>query len=166
MKMKKLYLVRHAKSSWEEPGVTDFDRPLLEIGITKTKKVIRYLKEHKVKIDLMISSPAERAVRTAALIAKGIGYPEEKIRLERKIYDGYYDRILDLIYAVPNQVDSLMIFGHNPTITHLSNLFLHPGIEPLPTTGIVCISFDTDKWESIPLVEPVREFVVFPRQLK
>ena len=164
--MKKLYLVRHAKSSREEPGVTDIDRPLLEKGITRTQKVIKFLKERQVKIDLMISSPAERAIRTAALIAKGLGYPEEQIRLERKIYDGYYDRILDLIYAVPNHVDSLMIFGHNPSITHLSNLFLHPGIEPLPTTGTVCISFDTDKWESIPLVEPVREFVVFPKQFQ
>jgi phosphohistidine phosphatase len=164
--MKKLYLVRHAKSSREESGVTDIDRPLLEKGITRTQKVIKFLKERQVKIDLMISSPAERAIRTAALIAKGLGYPEEQIRLERKIYDGYYDRILDLIYAVPNHVDSLMIFGHNPSITHLSNLFLHPGIEPLPTTGTVCISFDTDKWESIPLVEPVREFVVFPKQFQ
>jgi phosphohistidine phosphatase len=163
--MKKLYLVRHAKSSQEDPGVNDFDRPLLDKGVKRTEKVIRFLKERNVKIDLMISSPAERALKTAVLMANGLGYPEDKIRLERKIYDGYYDRILDLIYSVPNDVDAVMIFGHNPTITHLSNLFLHPGIEPLPTTGTVCISFDTQKWESIPAVEPVREFVVFPKQL-
>jgi len=128
-------------------------------------KVIRFLKERAVTIDLMISSPAERALQTAILVAQGIGYPEEKIRVERKIYDGYYDRILDLIYSTANNVNSLMIFGHNPTITQLANLFLHPGVDLLPTTGIICISFDTKKWESIPSVEPVNEFIVFPKML-
>jgi len=163
--MKRLYLVRHAKSSWEEPGGSDMDRPLLEKGIKRTMKVIRFLKERAVTVDLMISSPAVRALQTAIMVAKGIGYPEEKILVERKIYDGYYDRILDLIYATANEVNSLMIFGHNPTITHLANLFLHPGVDPLPTTGTICISFDTEKWESIPSVEPVNEFIVFPKML-
>jgi phosphohistidine phosphatase len=163
--MKKLYLVRHAKSSWEEPGGSDMDRPLLEKGIKRTMKIIRFLKERAVKIDLMISSPAIRAFQTAVLVAKGIGYPEDKIRVERKIYDGYYDRILDLIYATSNEVNSLMIFGHNPTITHLANLFLHPGVDLLPTTGTICISFDTEKWESIPSIDPVSEFIVFPKML-
>jgi phosphohistidine phosphatase len=163
--MKKLYLVRHAKSSWEEPGGSDMDRPLLEKGIKRTLKVIRYLNEKNIKIDQMISSPATRALQTAILVAKGIGYPEEKIRVDRKIYDGYYDRILDLIYATKNEIQSLMIFGHNPTITHLANLFLHPGVDQLPTTGTICISFDTEKWESIPSVEPVSEFIIFPKML-
>ena len=163
--MKKLYLVRHAKSSWEEPGGSDMDRPLLEKGIKRTLKVIRFLNEHNVRIDQMISSPATRAIQTAILVAKGIEYPEDKIRVDRKIYDGYYDRILDLIYATADEINSLMIFGHNPSITHLANLFLHPGVDLLPTTGTICISFDTGKWESIPSVEPVSEFIVFPKML-
>jgi phosphohistidine phosphatase len=163
--MKKLYLVRNAKSSWEEPGGSDIDRPLLEKGIRRTMKVIRFLKEHAVKIDLMISSPAVRAFQTAVLIANGIGYPEDNIRIERKIYDGYYDRILDLIYSTSDEFNSLMILGHNPTITRLANLFLNPGIDLLPTTGTICISFDTEKWASVPLVDPVNEFIVFPKML-
>jgi len=163
--MKKLYLIRHAKSSWEEPGISDMERPLMEKGFKRTMKIIRFLNEHDVKIDLIISSPAERAFQTAILIAKGIGYPEDKIQIERKIYDGYYDRILDLIYATSIEVNSLMIFGHNPTITHLANLFLHPGVELLPTAGTVCISFDTDSWESIPSVDPINEFIIFPKML-
>ena len=163
--MKKLYLVRHAKSSREETGGSDMERPLLEKGINRTKKVIRFLNEKNVRIDQIISSPATRALETAILVAKGIGYPEDKIRVERKIYDGYYDRILDLIYATANEIDSLMIFGHNPSITHLANLFLHPGIDFLPTTGTICISFDTGTWESLPSADPVSEFIVFPKML-
>jgi len=163
--MKRLYLLRHAKSSWEEPGGSDMERPLLDKGIKKTRKVIRFLKDRGIKIDLMISSPAERAFQTALLVAAGIGYQEDKIQVERKIYDGYYDRILDLIYATSNEIDSLMIIGHNPSITNLANLFLHPGIELLPTSGIVCVSFDTQKWESVPSVDPVTEFIMYPKLL-
>ncbi len=163
--MKRLYLVRHAKSSWEEPGGSDMDRPLLEKGIKRTMKVIRFLNQRNVKIDLMISSPATRAIQTAAMIAKGIGYPEDKIQIDRKIYDGYYDRMLDLIYATYNEVNSLMILGHNPSITNLANLFLHPGIDLLPTTGTVCISFDVKRWESIPSADPVSEFIIYPKML-
>jgi phosphohistidine phosphatase len=164
--MKRLYLIRHAKSSWDEPGLPDIDRPVIENGVRKTKRIISFLNEQKITADLIVSSPAERAYQTAVMVAEGIGYPVEKIKVERKVYEDYYDRILDLIYATPDEVGSLMIFGHNPTITHLANLFLHPGIELLPTTGVVCISFNTDEWEKIPSVEPKSEFVITPKMLK
>ncbi len=164
--MKKLYLIRHGKSSWDEPGIPDMERPLIENGVRKTKRIIKYMNEQQITADLILSSPADRAFQTAVMVAEGIGYPVDKIRVERKIYEDYLDRILDLIYATPNTVNSLMIFGHNPTITHLANLFLHPGIELLPTTGVVCISFDTDKWEKIPSTDPKDEFVITPKMLK
>lgn len=164
--MKKLYLVRHAKASGESPGLADIDRPLIRKGVERTERVIDFLKKKNIKIDLMITSPAERASATARIMAQGLGYPVDEIKTELKIYDGYYDRILDVIYATDDAVESLMIFGHNPTISHLANLFLHPGIKQLPTTGTVCISFDTDKWNAIPGVEPVKDFVITPKKLK
>ena len=163
--MKRLYLVRHAKSSWEEPGKADIDRKLTDLGIKRTEKVIPYLKKKEIIVDQMISSPAIRAYQTAVLIAKGIGYPVKKIRTDLKIYNGGYDRILDIIYSTPDEVGSLMIFGHNPVITQLANLFLHPGIEDLPTTGMVGLKFDTDHWSSIPSAEPETEFIIFPKML-
>ena len=164
--MKTLYLVRHAKSSWEEPGVKDIERPLIEKGIEKTQRVVEYFQKNNISIDLMISSPAVRAFETAKLIAKGIGYPVKQIKQDERIYDGYYDRILDVIYGTSDDINSLMLFGHNPTITHLSNLFLDPGVDMLPTTGVVAISFDTEKWSKIPESEPKKEFVIFPKMLK
>jgi len=164
--MRTLILMRHAKSSWEEPGLGDMKRPLIASGIRKTQLIINYFNNNRITPGLLISSPALRAHETAVLIAKGTGYPVDKIREERKIYDEYIDRILDLIYETPDQFDSLMIVGHNPTITHLANLFLHPGIDQLPTSGVVCISFDTDKWETIPKSQPKEKFVVFPKMLK
>lgn len=164
--MKTLYLMRHAKSSWEEPGVHDSERQLIPKGIKKTGLIVDFLKKRGSVIDLMISSPAVRAHETARIVAAGLNYPPNRIRIERRIYDSFYDRILDLIYGTPNEVNSLMIFGHNPTITQLANLFLHPGIEIMPTSCVVCISFPADKWEEIPSAEALREFVVFPKMLK
>lgn len=164
--MKKLYLIRHAKAAAESSSGDDFDRPLVDKGVTKTERIVRYLNKINTKIDLIITSPADRAASTADIVAKGIGYPVENIRKDRKIYDGYYDRILDIIYTTPNDVISCMIFGHNPTITHLANLFITPGIEFLPTSGTVCISFNTDKWEEIPAAKATLEFVITPKMLK
>jgi phosphohistidine phosphatase len=164
--MKTLYLMRHAKASWEEPGVSDTDRPLIPKGVKKTKQIVEFLLKRETAVDMIISSPAVRAYETAKIVAAGLNYPLNKIKIDRKIYDGYYDRILDIIYGTPNEIDSVMIFGHNPTITNLANLFLHPGIESMPTSCIVCLSFNTDKWEEIPAQEAIREFVVFPKMLK
>ncbi|MCX6250612.1 MAG: histidine phosphatase family protein [Bacteroidetes bacterium] len=164
--MKTLILMRHAKSSWEEPGIGDIKRPLIPAGIRKTQLIINYFTDKKITPDLMISSPAKRAHETAKLIAKGTGYPLDKIRLDRKIYEEYTDKILDIIYDTDDHLTQLMIIGHNPTITRLANLFLHPGIEMLPTSGVVCISFDTDKWDDIPVSHSKEEFVVFPKMLK
>jgi len=164
--MKTLYLMRHAKSSWEEPGFSDAERPLMPKGIKKTDLVVDFLKQRGTKIDLMISSPAVRAHETAKIVAAGLDYPVTRIRIERRIYDSFFDRILDVIYGTPDDVNAVMIFGHNPAITQLANLFLHPGIEIMPTSCVVCLSFPTDKWVEIPSTEALREFVVFPKMLK
>jgi phosphohistidine phosphatase len=127
---------------------------------------VEFLKNRATTIDLIISSPAVRAIETAKIIAAGLNYPVSGIKTDRKIYDGYYDRILDVVYATSNSINSLMIFGHNPTITQLANLFLHPGIDNMPTTGVVCLSFATEMWEQIPSVEAKQDFIVFPKMLK
>jgi len=94
--MKLLYFIRHAKSSWEDPELTDLERPLLKRGVDKTRQMIRYLNKHKVTADLILSSPAVRALETARLVAGGIGYPPDRIRIEKAIYYGPAESILDL----------------------------------------------------------------------
>jgi phosphohistidine phosphatase len=163
--MKTLYLVRHAKSSWETTGLTDEERPLLPKGIEKTKKIVGFFLGKGIKPDLIISSHAVRAYETAKILAKGTGYPLENIMIEHRVYEGSYDRILDVIYGTAGNINSLMIVGHNPTITGLVNLFLHPGIEDMRTSAVASITFDTEKWEEIPSKEAKMEFFIYPRML-
>jgi len=164
--MKRLYIIRHAKSSWDHPGLADHERPILEKGIKRTTLVSDYLFGHNCKVDLMISSHAIRARQTASIIAKGLSYPEEKIQISTSIYHGNIDSIFDQLYELTDDINSVMLFGHNPTFTSLANYFLPRKIDWLPTSAVVCIEFDTDKWEDFINARKKVKFVITPRLLK
>ncbi len=163
--MKTLFLVRHAKSSWENPDVKDHERPLLQKGIKRTEKIAEFLKRRKLTPGIIVSSHAVRANETAGLIAKHLSYPEEDIIIDEKLYLSGVNSIMNVIYALPEEKDSAMIVGHNPCMTQLVNLFLETKIETLPTTGLVCVAFDTKTWSDVPLAESKVKFVVFPKDL-
>jgi phosphohistidine phosphatase len=163
--MKTLYIVRHAKSSWDFPDLPDLDRPIIEKGIYNTKKIAAELNDKKVVVDHIISSHAKRARETAKIIAAGINYPIEKIEVSKNIYELTDDDILDLIYGVDDDMISLMIIGHNPTFTQLANRFLDEQIELLPTSGIVSLNFDTNSWLEILKSKHKTNFILFPKQL-
>jgi phosphohistidine phosphatase len=146
--------------------LSDFERPLIETGIKRNRKIIRYLKEKSVSVDLIITSPAVRTLETAILIAAGIDYPVQNIYREPTLYEAGLNDYLNVIYDMPDEMKSLMIVGHNFTITHVANFFLGPEIELLPTSGLVAVSFDTEHWGEIPSVKPKQLFVVFPKMLK
>lgn len=164
--MKTLYLCRHAKSSWDDPALPDEERPLIPQGISKTMLVARFLKERDIQPELMISSHAVRAYETARIIAKELGYSRQKIRVDPAIYDGSEESIADLVSGIDNTVESVMVFGHNPTITQAANLFLHPRIAEMRTSAIVGIRFDTDKWEKISVSAASKDFIIYPGLLK
>jgi len=95
-----------------------------------------------------------------------VSYPEDEIRVEESIYHASSETIMDELYGLPDTVESVMIFGHNPTLTYFVNEFLDPGIENLPTTGVVSISFITDRWEEAGEAKHIVNFVIFPGMLK
>jgi phosphohistidine phosphatase len=164
--MKTLYIVRHAKSSWDNPGLADHERPILEKGKKRTKYIIDYLIEHNIKPDLIISSHAIRARQTATIIGTAVNYPESEIQISTSVYHGDVDSLMDHFYDLSDDVDSLMMVGHNPTFTTFANYFLDKKIDWLPTSSIVCIEFDTDKWENVVNAQKKAKFVITPRLLK
>jgi phosphohistidine phosphatase len=164
--MKTLYIVRHAKSSWEFTGLGDHERPLMEKGRQRTSLITEYLKKNNVSPDLLISSHATRAFDTAVLIAQAIGYPPESIRINKMFYHANEEDIFDEICEVPDTVQSLMIVGHNPTFTDFANQFLDSKIEWLPTSGVVSVSFNTERWEKIMETKSSLNFIIFPKKLK
>lgn len=164
--MKTLYVVRHAKSSWDDPTLSDHDRPLNETGVRKTKIIVEYLKRNKVKPDLFKSSSALRALSTAEIIAGALDYPIEEIEVEENLYHASSETVFNELYVLPNSINSVMIFGHNPTFTYFVNGFVNPEMDNLPTSGVVSISFETDEWEKIAMVDYKVNFVVTPKLLR
>lgn len=163
--MKTLTIVRHAKSSWDDLSLNDHDRPLKNSGIQRTAKVIKYLQSKDFKADFILSSSAVRAYETAKLIAEGIGYKVDNIHKRKSLYHASQDDILSEVYALDNSINSVMVFGHNPTLTYFVNEYLSPEISNLPTTGTVSIMFDTLKWEDISTAKFSISFFVYPRIL-
>ncbi len=164
--MKTLLIVRHAKSSWEYPELPDHERPLLEKGKKRTRKIIEFLQSKNIVPDFVISSSAIRSRETARYIAKALGYPTSEIKLDPSLYHADSHLLFDQFMDLSDDYTTLMMVGHNPTLTNFVNHFLQPPIDWLPTSGVVCLTFDTDRWEKIRTAPVTVEFVVFPKLLK
>ena len=163
--MKQLYIARHAKSSWDDFTISDHERPILGKGRRKTEKVANTLKSKAILPELIISSTAQRAKETALLLAKGLGYPEDKIVFNKNIYHASDDEVLRELYGLDNTIKSVMIVGHNPTLTDVVNRFSKEMIDNLPTSAVAAVTFKTDKWENIDGCRFKLNFILTPRML-
>jgi len=151
--MKTLFLVRHAKSSRGDPSVSDRVRPLDERGRQDAPRMGKRLAERGVTPDLLVSSPALRALSTAQLVADELGYRRKDILVEEQLYASSADEVLALIGALDNQLDRVMLFGHNPGFTDLAHR-LSSGILDMPTCAVAEFRFDTKAWADVGAVAP------------
>jgi phosphohistidine phosphatase len=147
--LKTLYLLRHAKSSWEDGNLSDFDRPLNERGLREAPIMGEILKNKIEQPELIISSSAKRAITTAEIIANSFNYDINKIIKEEKIYHSVVSDLMRIIYETPNTVERLMLFGHNPTFTQVVNYLSDKYIDNLPTCGFVQINFALESWKEL-----------------
>lgn len=147
--MKTLFLIRHAKSSWDDPSLDDFDRPLNARGKKNAPFMGKVLKKKKVKPDLIVSSPAVRAYKTAVAMAKELDYPKDKIIPEPLIYEASVRTLLKVVCAFPDTCSTIFLFGHNPGLTDFANYLTGARIANVPTTGMVEINFPVDTWKMV-----------------
>ncbi|MFH1051182.1 MAG: histidine phosphatase family protein [bacterium] len=147
--MKTLILVRHAKSSWDEPHLADYERKLNNRGLRDAPFMGEKLKERNVNPDLILSSPAVRAFKTATFFADALNFPIEKIIIKELIYDKGPRDILYMINEQDDNLKTIMLFGHNPDLSSLTNYLCDFNEGNLPTCGTVCIDFKTDSWVNI-----------------
>jgi phosphohistidine phosphatase len=161
--MKTLYLVRHAKSSWKQPELSDFERPLNKRGKNDAPFMGKLLSEKGINPSLIISSPAKRASVTAKMIASEINYPKEKIVLNKNIYEASGRGLLEIISESEEKYNSVMLFGHNPGLTILHNNLSDHFIDNIPTCGVVALKFSTT-WEKIKLNSANFIFFEYPKK--
>lgn len=163
--MKTIYLVRHAKSSWDNPRLSDFNRPLNKRGKRDAPIMGKKLNEMEIKPDLILSSPAKRTKKTAIDIAEKISYPKKKIVLKDDIYDASEKTLLDLIKKLDDKLESVMIFAHNPGLTQLNNFISKKYIDNIPTCGVVALEYDKE-WTEVGKNSCKFLFFEYPKKYK
>lgn len=162
--MKTLIVVRHAKSSWDEPGISDFNRPLSERGERDAPRMAKRLKEKDLAISTVLSSPAVRALETCKVFVKVLGLGEEQIQMEKGLYHAGDEMILNVVKGINDNSDIAMIFGHNPGLTEFVNNLTEADIENIPTTGIVCCNLEVEKWGDMTWGCGNRDFFDWPKR--
>ncbi len=163
--MKTIFLVRHSKAMPQGTTGNDADRMLTDVGVARTRSIAQYIVDNHALPDLILSSAAERAYTTAIILADQFGMKTESIVTNRYIYSGDENDLLDLISETDNAYQSVMLVGHNPSITYAANKLIKSLIDSLPTTGVVCIGLDTENWTDIKKAEKKLIFKVWPGML-
>ena len=164
--IKTLYLARHAKSDWDDSSLSDFERPLKKRGEKDAPMMGKILHSKGVQPDLIISSPAKRAISTAYILALEMKYPTEKIIANENIYEASTSELLDIIEQLDDKLKSVMLVGHNPSFTRLANYLTEQYFDNIPTCGVVAIAFDVSEWKTIEKNSGKVIFFEYPKKHK
>lgn len=148
--MKTLYLVRHAKSDWDMEGLADIDRPLSPRGYRDAQTMSRSMNEKKLLPDLIISSPAVRAISTALIFSRNFKMQASEIIIKEDLYESSVSQYIGVLQDVDDRYKSIMLFGHNPTISDLASGLVAQLNDSLPTCAIVGIQFPANckQWKN------------------
>lgn len=168
-----LLLLRHAKSSWDDPSLADFDRPLAPRGVKAAPRIAAYLRKQKLWPKLTLCSPAQRTMQTWRLVAEGLGR-EIEVKPLRDLYLSPPSRLLRVLKRVPPDIQCVMMVGHNPGMEHLAELLAGPKSKKkalsrlqskFPTAALAVIEFETDAWSDIERGQGCLRRFVRPRDL-
>lgn len=160
--MKKIVLIRHAKSSWEY-NVIDHERPLNSRGVNDAKNISKLLKNKQLDVDLILSSDAVRTQTTASIFITNLSLKNELLQLDYDLYDFEGRNLINVIKKCNDSVNNLMLFGHNHAITAFVNSYGSKIIDNVPTCGVVIIEFDINNWINLKQGETV--FTLFPKEI-
>jgi phosphohistidine phosphatase len=168
--VRRLYLLRHAKSSWDDDTLRDRDRPLAPRGRRATKRIARWARKHDVRPQLVVSSSAVRARETLQGVLPGLGQPE--VWFEVALYAASAETLLGRVRALPDEAEQAMFVGHNPGLGDLLLLLAGPGDlrkraeTKLPTGALATLEADVERWADLEPGGARVVSLVVPRQLK
>jgi len=160
---KELFLVRHAKSSWDDPTISDHDRTLNERGYRNAPEMGRRLSDRRVSPDALISSTALRARTTAEIMADSLGWLEERVVRDRGLYHASANELQEYIGGLDDSHFSVMLFGHNPGMTSVVSHLFGLALDNLPTCGVVHLQFSAESWAEASRSMPSEATIDFPK---
>jgi phosphohistidine phosphatase len=146
--LKTLHIVRHAKSDWSLPGQHDFDRGLNPRGLRDAPAMAERFASLGYRPDLLVSSPAVRAISTARFFAKALNMDSKEIMQNLLIYEAAWDTLLQVVNAWDDRFHEIAMFGHNPGFSQLAT-YLSGDMFEMPTCAIVSLQFEFDSWQMV-----------------
>jgi phosphohistidine phosphatase len=146
---KTLYILRHAKSDWSDRTLSDFDRPLNKRGIAQVPQIAAVLAAKNNFPQAIISSPANRAFSTAKIVAISVGITENQIGSEKRVYEANIFTLMYLLQETSNEIDCLLLVGHNPGVSGLVNTLSKQKAAPIPTCALIELELEIEAWEDI-----------------
>ena len=149
MMKKTLFLVRHAQAESQGAGVKDFERNLLATGTSEASRLGKKLAEKNIAIDKVISSDAFRSAQTAKFICEQISFPIKEIIYNNDLYESSVRRLLSIVNKAEDNVENLLLVGHNPEISYFAEYLTGENIGSLPTAGMVKIEFEIQSWKHV-----------------
>ena len=145
--MKTLYLLRHAKSSWDEPGLKDFDRPLNKRGLKAAPKLGVYMLKEKIRPDVILSSPALRAKQTTNMVCEAAGL-SSLINFDERIYEASVQRLFEIVTRFEDRIEKALMVGHNPGFEELLAALTGES-HRMTTAALACIELRVEKWTDL-----------------
>lgn len=149
--MKTLYLLRHAKSSWDDPELKDFERPLNSRGQNDIPTMVSRFLARGSSVDCITCSPALRTKTTAQLFAKGIEFSGDQVVSNPGLYFAGTGMFLKAATLTDDDCDSALLVGHNPAITDFANAMMNTDIDNIPTCGLIQMKLNVSHWSEVEL---------------
>jgi phosphohistidine phosphatase len=168
--MHTLYLLRHAKSSWDDPTLPDLERPLAPRGRRDAKRMAKHLARRGIEPELVLCSPSERTRQTLDVIRPVLG--ASSVTLDEDVYAASSDELLERIRGVPDAVSSVMLIGHNPGLQRLALALASDGADlqrleaKFPTAALATLTIAKDSWSLVAPADAVLAAFVVPKQLR
>ena len=163
--MKELILVRHAKSDWGDPGLDDFDRPLNERGKKDAPAMAQRLLDKKISIDLIVSSPAKRAAKTAKAFAEAYDIKKSDILFLPELYLASTSTFFQVVTELDPAAKTVALFSHNEGITDFANQLCRTRIDNIPTCAVFAVKLKADHWNQFRDAEKEFWFFDYPKAL-
>lgn len=164
--MKTLFLMRHAKSSWDDASLDDFSRPLNARGLRDAPLMGALLRRQGAVPELVVSSPAVRALSTVCLTAEAMGYPQERILTDTRLYDASAQEMLHVVRQWSDSATTALLVAHNPGLTNLVRLLAGSGPDNVPTAGIVGIECNVERWSELQTNAGKLRMFEYPKKYK
>jgi phosphohistidine phosphatase len=160
--MKRLYLLRHAKSSWDDASLADFERPLNDRGLRAAPFMGELMADRGMQPDLILSSPAKRATQTAQSAKEASGF-DTPIKYDERIYEASPQALRTVISEIPDEIGSALLVGHNPGMEGIIR-YLTGDLQPMPTAALASIKLAVERWAAVDERVGTLEFVIRPKE--